>query len=309
VDPWLIDRLMCPACDGGTVREKHDELECADCGHRYDVVESIPILLPPVLSGDDKKSVQIQYYREEVDPEFELNRPHGAGRVYQYLMDYKINKALRAFGDVAGKSTLNVCCGSGMDCEYFASRGADVVGLDISLENARRAIERSQKYGFRLRTVVGDAERLPFKTGAFDFTFVHDGLHHLPKPHGALREMGRVGACALCCVEPARAFGTQISVLLGISDVVEDAGNVVYRFTEKELRALAASLGSNDVCFQRYVMYYPHKPGRLMRRADTAPLFHLFRMGLWLANVCIGHWGNKCMFFVRLGKQANSRKG
>ena len=45
-----------------------------------------------------------------------------------------------------------------------------------------------KKYGL----VVGDAENLPFRDDAFDYVFVHDGLHHLPDAYRGVREMLRV---------------------------------------------------------------------------------------------------------------------
>ena len=183
MDRALVEKLRCLACGGEQIRSEASGLACRDCGYCYEVKEGIPILLPPTLSDADKKDIQAQYYEEETDPEFELDRPHGAGRVYTYLMDYKIGMAIRALGDLPGKTMLNVCCGSGIDSEYFADSGANVVGLDISLDNAKRAVCRAGKYGFKFQAVGGDAERLPFKSHSFDYTFVHDGLHHLPVPH------------------------------------------------------------------------------------------------------------------------------
>ncbi|MBN2311690.1 MAG: methyltransferase domain-containing protein [Candidatus Hydrogenedentes bacterium] len=297
----LVARLQCPTCRAGRLTDEAGALVCAGCAVRYDVLDGIPILLPQRAGDEDpSKRVQSGYYDEEVNPEFELNRPHGCGRAYQFLMDYKLSTALARIGDIRGRSLLSICCGSGMDAEFFANQGAHVVGLDISLENVRRAYERSAKYGFPFQGVVGDAECLPFQTNAVDVAFVHDGLHHLPEPKDGVREMCRAASHAICVVEPARAIGTLVMVKLGVSDHIEDAGNVVHRFVEDEFRAVAREMACVDGLFRRYFMFYKHEPGWFMRLFSTAPLFPLYKIGWMGLNRLLGPIGNKCMFSAHL---------
>lgn len=277
LDKDFLERLQCPSCRRGDLSIAQGRLVCQECEEQYEVVDGIPILLPPQASSDGDKMRQSKYYDEDINHEFEIDRPHGCGRIYESLIHYKLSKAHRRMGKVKGCPMLNVCCGSGMDAEFFARQDAEVVGLDISLENVQRAMARSSKYQFEMHGVVGDAECLPFKPDAFDFTFVHDGLHHLPNPMMGIREMCRVASRKMCIVEPARAFGTQVMIKLGVSYHYEDAGNFVYRFTEEEFRAVAGEMGGQNCAFERYFMYYKHEPGWIMRLFSLLPFFPIYR--------------------------------
>ena len=173
---------------------------------------------------------QCHYYDEETDPEFEITRPHGCGRLYEFLIGEKLGTGLDLLGiDIAGLRLLEVCCGSGMMSEAFVRQGAHVTGLDLSAAAVGRAQERCRRFGFAARFLVGDAERLPFADGAFDVVAVHDGLHHLDDPQRALREMARVSGRGVLILEPARALVTRVAVRLGLATDVEEAGNVVRR--------------------------------------------------------------------------------
>src|SRR5437870_13756713 len=91
----------------------------------------------PACSGadsrPDRRLSQRNYYDEACDPEFETTRPHTCGRLYQFLLAHKFQTGVEALGlELAGRSVLERCCGSGMMFEELASRGARVTGIDCS---------------------------------------------------------------------------------------------------------------------------------------------------------------------------------
>lgn len=256
----------------------------------------------------DSRDRQVQYYREAVNAEFEITRPRGAGRLYQYFMEFKIAKALRRLGiGLRGRRVLNVCCGSGMDLEFVAREGAVAIGLDLSLDAVRRARERAKRHGFPVLGVVGDAENLPFQTGAVSLGVVHDGLHHLTEPHRAIRELVRVSTDGVLLVEPANAAITRLAVALGVSGDYEDAGNYVYRLTRAELVSLFRSLNIHSVKIRRYLMYYHHEPRSYYRVFDHALPFRIFQALFLATNALVGRWGNKLMC-IALKDGAASRR-
>jgi ubiquinone/menaquinone biosynthesis C-methylase UbiE len=244
----------------------------------------------------DSRQIQTEYYRASVDHEFEVTRPHGCGRLYDYLITSKIRMALRSLPfPVAGRLVLNACCCSGMDLELVARRGARVVGLDLSKDAVRRAQERARRFGFEARLVVGDAELLPFRSDSVDVALVHDGLHHVPDPHRAIRELTRVGRSAVLLVEPANAALTRLSIRLGISGEYEDAGNYVYRLSRAELVSLFHSMRIRALHIKRYLMYYHHEPRVYYRLFDYAIPFRLIQAFFLIVNAVAGRWGNKIM--------------
>jgi SAM-dependent methyltransferase len=246
------------------------------------------------MSHGDARVRQCHYYAEESDPEFEITRPHGCGRLYEFLIGEKLGTGLDLLGiDIAGLRLLEVCCGSGMMSEALVRQGARVTGLDVSAAAVGRAQERCRRFGFAARFLVGDAERLPFADGAFDVVAVHDGLHHLDDPQHALREMARVSGRGVLVLEPARALVTRLAVQLGLATDVEEAGNVVRRLAAREVATCLRREGFRRVKARRTLMYYPHQPFGWFRWFDRRALFALFLVAFSGLNWLVGRWGNK----------------
>lgn len=98
----------------------------------------------------------------------------------------------------AGQRILDVACGTGVLFPYYLARqAAQVTGIDISPEMARRAAEKFAGDD-RIRVICGDVEEWPFSEG-FDRIVVYNALPHFPEPErlirvlaGLLREGGRL---------------------------------------------------------------------------------------------------------------------
>jgi len=229
----------------------------------------------------------------ECDEEFEINRPHSAGRLYNFLISYKFQKALNVLPFPIKKlSLLDICCGSGMISEYYVRVGAKVTGIDISSACIERAKIRSQKYGFSANFQLANSVNLPFPDNSFDIVSVHDGLHHLDDPQRAIKEMVRVAKKGIVIIEPAKALLTRISVFLGFSRNYEST-NYVYRFRKNELISWLKKSGTKEVIIKRYIMYYPHKPGKFFRIFDTTVLFFIVNKIFRVINLLFGRLGNK----------------
>lgn len=240
------------------------------------------------------------YYEEECDPEFEIARPHGCGRLYDFLLEHKFRAGMRVLGlALAGRSVLEVCCGSGMMTEKFARAGAAVTGVDFSPAAVARARERARRYSFAAGFLVADAAMLPFANRSFDVVAVHDGLHHVAQPERAIAEMARVARASVLILDPARAALTRLAVALGIAVDVEEAGNDVKRLAPREVAAVLHAEGYGNVRWRRTLMYYPHQPGRWFRSFDRTVPFAAFRAAFWSVNITCGRWGNKLALAAR----------
>jgi len=245
---------------------------------------------------------QRHYYDAACDPEFEVRRPRGCGRVYAFLIEHKFRTGLAVLGlDVAGRTVLEVCCGSALMTEALARRGARVTGTDVSTQALARARERARRYGFQADFHVADAESLPFRDRSFDIVAVHDGLHHLENPDRATREMARVARQGVLILEPAYAALTRLAVHLGLADDVEEAGNRVRRLRPADVAASLHKAGFPRVAWRRTLMYYPHEPFGWFRWFDPVPCFALFRAGFWGVNLLVGRWGNKLALGAKRG--------
>ena len=228
-----------------------------------------------------------------IDPEFEITRPHGAGRLYSYFIDHKYRQMTSRLPiSLTGASILDVCCGSGMISEMYARAGARVTGVDLDTDAIERAKVRAKRFGFSGDFRTANACDLPFPDRSFDIVSVHDGLHHIPDPHKAIREMSRVAKRAIVITEPARSFLTEVSIRLGTS-LRYEGEDFVYRFTKRELAQYLHEEGFSVVGPRRYLMYYPHKPGFVFRLLGLPGIFAVAKVGFAVVNAVLGGVGNK----------------
>lgn len=284
----LLSLLVCPACHG-QLQLSVESARC-DCGTAYEVKDGIPVLF-----GNPSEHMQRQaaWFDRNADDEWEVERPRRAPALYGWLLEEKFRRGIKGV-DLHGATVLAVCAGSGMDAEFLARAGADVVALDISVGAARRATERARRHGFDLLPVVGNVERLPFRDASIDIVFVHDGLHHLEEPLVGLVEMARVARYAVSVTEPARAALTHMAVRFGLALDHEEAGNRVARLAVSDVCSTLTARGFRIVSAERYGMYYRHEPGRVIRLLSAPVLFSLVTLLFRAANSAAGEWvGNK----------------
>jgi ubiquinone/menaquinone biosynthesis C-methylase UbiE/peptidoglycan/xylan/chitin deacetylase (PgdA/CDA1 family) len=100
-------------------------------------------------------------------------------------------KVYELIDGVDAKRVLDVGCGPGVMAGYFASRDADLYGIDISNRMISRCAERF-KSSERLHFSVGDVERLEFPDGFFDIVICMGVLEYLDGDAAALGEISRV---------------------------------------------------------------------------------------------------------------------
>jgi SAM-dependent methyltransferase len=286
----LTTLLACPEC-AGRLAAADGHLRCAS-GHDYPVVDGIPIL-SNADTQDEHKRRQAEWFDGE-DSEFEISRPHGAPRLYRWLMEEKFRRSVAGLEDqLLDTTVLTVCGGSGMDAEFLARAGARVIASDISFGAAARAAERARRLGLPITPVVADVERLPFPDRSIDVVYVHDGLHHLADPAAGLAEMARVARRAVAVTEPARAAATALAVRLGIALEQEESGNPVARMAPAELSRALAAQGFTIAGADRYAMYYRHVPGRASRILSLPLAYTCARAMLLAFNALLGGIGNK----------------
>src|SRR3990172_7658490 len=98
----------------------------------------------------------------------------------------------RLWGQVGGEGTLlEVGVGTGKNLP-FHPEGARVVAVDLSPRMLRRAASRARRLGRDVDMLLGDAQRLPFRDGAFDTAVATFVFCSVPDPIAGLREVRRV---------------------------------------------------------------------------------------------------------------------
>lgn len=91
-------------------------------------------------------------------------------------------------GDVAGHLVLDLGCGEGRFCRMLADRGANVIGLDPTLDLLTEAKARDSRTSF----CAASGECLPFTSNTFDLVVCYLVLIDIPDYAAAIAEMGRV---------------------------------------------------------------------------------------------------------------------
>jgi len=96
------------------------------------------------------------------------------------ILDKVDRYAYSLFGDLAGKTVLEIGCGTGENAVKLAAEGARVFAIDISTEMVRKTIQRSQQKSLdnQITVLEMNAEQMAFADDAFDMVFGHSVLHH-----------------------------------------------------------------------------------------------------------------------------------
>lgn len=166
-------------------------------------------------------------------------------------------------------SVLDVGAGSGELLRVAASwaretkRGALLVGLELNARSAASILEESRGFA-EVSAVRGDALRLPFKDGAFDYVISSLFTHHLGDEQivAALREMARVARRGVSVIDLHRhpvayLFYTTIARLFLHNRLVREDGalSILRAFVPSELSRLAARAGFIETKVERRFPY------------------------------------------------------
>lgn len=96
-------------------------------------------------------------------------------------------------GDVRGRRVLEVGCGAGQCARWLRSRGAAVVGLDLSLRQLQHSRRIDGATGVEVPCVCATATRIPLAAAAFDLACSAFGaLPFVADVDAAMLEVARV---------------------------------------------------------------------------------------------------------------------
>ncbi len=91
-------------------------------------------------------------------------------------------KHLKKFIQIIGippKKILDVGCGTGKDCLYFASYKYDAYGIDLSQGMLKKAIENSQTKNLKINLSFGNMRKINFPDNYFDGVWTTAAIVHL----------------------------------------------------------------------------------------------------------------------------------
>ena len=141
-----------------------------------------------------------------------------------------------------------------------AGKKAMLTGLDLNAISA----ESIKRESSEIAAVRGDAFRLPFEDGAFDYAICSLFTHHLKDEAAAevLREMKRVSRRGMYAIDLHRhpvayALYKIFCVVFRISPLVRDDGSlsILRSFKPDELLELAKKAGMQNASVERHFIY------------------------------------------------------
>lgn len=104
--------------------------------------------------------------------------------LYDAVTSWALDPLRRELADVLRReqvgTVLDVCCGTGRQCLFYARAGLDAMGLDLSEGMIRRTGRLDHSQVGPMRFVRGDAGRLPFADASFAATTITLALHEKP---------------------------------------------------------------------------------------------------------------------------------
>lgn len=227
VDPWLLERLVCPR-DQMSLTLSQGSLAC-ERDHRYPVIDDVPVMLvddaPPTFeqataalgrAGDDALDPRARQFHLEtvgisdeqkrgvlellargssIDPVVAYLVAATNGLMYRELVGRLSAYPIPDIPIPPGSGVLlDVGCSWGRWTIAAQRRGYSAVGIDPSLGAVLAARRVARQLGVAARFVVGDARYLPFATGQFDRVFSYSVIQHFSRADAgaAIAEIGRV---------------------------------------------------------------------------------------------------------------------
>jgi SAM-dependent methyltransferase len=200
-----------------------------------------------------------QYWERHIH-DLEITRhPVGSRGFFDDLDQYhfeKLHHLLRLvdFAAYRGRSVLEVGCGAGVDLARFAKSGARVTGVDLASSAVALATANFRQQGLCRRFVVGNGERLPFRSDSFDLVYAHGVVQYTTKPQQLVDECRRVlrpGGDAIFQVYNRISWLNILSKVMKVGLEHEDAP-VLLKLSSAEFRRLLAGFRAVRIVPERF---------------------------------------------------------
>lgn len=218
----LLDLLVCPHCQKGTLNYQEPVMYCPSCWCWYPIENGLLELLEPSLAYTKDRQRFWQKYQDQLSRlnfkpqnlQVSSNRTHLEQRQKEYFdqfakksgqtySGYEDQPFWQAVDEITftswrqnikpGSWLLDIGCAQGRSIKHLVHLPINIVAFDISKEMVKQALKRYQKTRAKLYFFVGNAaSKLPFADKTFDYVLVYGVLHHLPNPKLTCREIARI---------------------------------------------------------------------------------------------------------------------
>jgi len=115
---------------------------------------------------------------------------------------------------------LDVGCQTGYITAYLASRGYEVIGLDVNCPKWQKRIWRELASHYGVSFVVGDGKHLPFRERAFGAIISYALIEHIPNSESAVEEVNRIlsanGLFLIFELPNKKSYTERLAALIGL---------------------------------------------------------------------------------------------
>jgi ubiquinone/menaquinone biosynthesis C-methylase UbiE len=169
----------------------------------------------PTATPEHIKDVNTRYHDAAADS-YDAKWGIDFGDIGQHQVALKLKKSLGEMPETLG-DTLEIGAGTGYFSLNLASQGliGSLTATDISAGMLKSLARTAKALDFPVKTVVTEAEVLPFEDESFDTVIGHAVLHHIPDLDQAFSEFLRVlrpGGRIVFCGEPSR-YGDRLAAV------------------------------------------------------------------------------------------------
>lgn len=226
--------------------------------------------MPPALTAEVIRDVNTRYH-DAAAQRYDAKWGIDFGEVGRAQVLAKMRKAL---GHAPRRYARSLEIGAGTGYFSLNLLRAGIVGeatcSDISPGMLTALGANAGRLGLRVRSVLVDAERLPFADASFDLVLGHAVLHHIPDLASAFAEFKRVlspGGTVVFAGEPSR-YGDRLA------GVPKRAAAALAPLWRRAIRARGVERGEHDPThtLEGVVDVHSFAPAELSRAAEQAGL-------------------------------------
>lgn len=175
---------------------------------------------------------------------------------------------------LVGKAALDIGCGAGLLCEPLARLGAEVTGVDASVENVAAAAAHAEGMGLDIRYMAGEVAGLDI--GTFDLVTCVEVVEHVADKRAFLRDVAaRLAPGGLLVMSTPNRTAASRLLLVGAAEAVGYVPRGTHTWsdfvTPEELAELLAEVGL-AVTAQRGIAW---RPGKGLHLADDMALNYI----------------------------------
>lgn len=209
-------------------------------------------------------------------------------------------------------ATILICCGGELDKNTFKLAGFENVIIS-NLDN-RIVGNEFLPYTYKYEDILS----LSFEDESFDYTVVHDGIHHTRSPHKSITEMYRVAKKGIICIESRDSLIMRLSAKIGLSQEYEHAAvyyndckyggvnnteipNYVYRWSERDVEKTInsyAPYAKHNFTYQ-YGSAYPSIPEEEKKNKLKLLFLNIMQPFFWVFVKLFRKQQNLFAFFIK----------